>query len=384
MSFLIILQLHLASSFYFQITQSDPVLILPLKSLNISESSDHSIYLTQTSVRQEPVLLTASDSYSSPSPCNHSQDKWTCNSSHQDIYSYTTNSSNHYLSLPQSQNSSLILLTSLTSLPISWNLTIIQTQSLSCVQGCQGSCKAGRCYCKKSYIGNDCSTQVFYLNNSTNSKFKLKEFEYKFFRFSNQVDKCEVLKNKKKIEYFLSNEKINLNFSNLPTKLWNQRKVLIGENIEKFWIKNENFEYLGIWTEDKVKVVFNCTYVDDSGNKTQALVIMWVIICFTLFVVIVWLIVVFTRVFRSRFAKGSKAVPKKRFFDENGLKVVERSMDKEDVCVICLESFHKGNKMRELECSHRYHQFCIENWLQIHDYCCICKQNYTETQTQAK
>ena len=380
MSFLFILQLQQASSFYFQITQLDPVHIIPFSTLNISEPDFYSVYLTSTSNPSDPVLLTASDSM--PSACNHKQNKWTCNSSYQDTYSYTTNFSSHYLSLPKGQNWHLSLLSSPASPPISWNLTIKTIKSTDCIQGCQGLCQSNRCTCSKSYVGNDCSNFVYYLKNSTNSKFKLKEFEYKFFRFSNQVDKCKFLKTKQKIEYFLSDEKINLNFSNLPTRSWNQRQVLVGKNTERFVIKNENFEYLGIWAEHKVSIVLNCSYAEDSGDKEKAFVIMWVIIGFTSFVVIVWLIVVFFRVFKSRFTRGSKSVPKKRFFDENGLKMVEKSMDKEDVCVICLESFHKGNKVRELECNHRYHQLCIENWLQTHDFCCICKQNFTETQTK--
>lgn len=380
MLFLFIFQVQQVSSLHFSISQVDPILIIPFKSLNLSHSSHYSVYLNSEPNHLDPVLLAASDL--SPTQCNRQEDKWTCNSSYQDIYSYTCNLSSHFLSLPKGKNWHLSLLTSPITKSIFWNLTIILNKSANCIEGCQGTCKAGNCVCNKSYIGNDCSEFVHLINNETRSKFKINEFDYKFFRISGDVGNCEVFKNRKKIWYFLTGGKINSGYLNLPTRLWSSEEHLVEENIEKFRIKLKDFESLGIWTEDKVQISFNCSEVKDSGNKDKALIVMWILIAFTIFVVSVWFVVIFVRVFKSRFMKFSKTAPNNRFFDDSGLKVVENSMDKEDVCVICLESFHSGNKIRDLECNHRYHQICIENWLQTHDYCCICKQNYSETQTK--
>lgn len=36
---------------------------------------------------------------------------------------------------------------------------------------------------------------------------------------------------------------------------------------------------------------------------------------------------------------------------------------KDDKCVICLENFHNGDKLRILPCQHRFHTSCIDKWL---------------------
>ena len=377
---LFIFQVLQVSSLYFPLTQTEPILTIPFKSLNLSHSAYYSVYLTSTSNRISPVLLVASDL--SPALCNNQDNKWTCNSSYQDIFSYTTNSSSHYLSLPRGKNWHLSLLSSPIAKSISWNLTILHNKSSSCIQGCEGICKAGVCICNKFYIGNDCSRFVSSLSNETISRFKINEFEYKFFRLSDDIDMCEVDKNRGKIWYFLTGGKIKSDYKRLPTKLWNSEEHFVGKYIERFEIKTTNFEYLGIWSEEKVQISFNCSLVMDDENMDNSFIVMWILIAFTIFVVSIWFVVIFVRVFRSRFIKFSKTVPNNRFFDDSGLKVVEKSLGKEDVCVICLESFHQGDKIRDLECNHRYHQVCIENWLQTHDFCCICKQNYSETQTK--
>lgn len=47
-------------------------------------------------------------------------------------------------------------------------------------------------------------------------------------------------------------------------------------------------------------------------------------------------------------------------------------------CMVCMEDFVVGDKLRTLPCLHRYHQSCIDEWLCRSPECPICKRNITE------
>ncbi|XP_021911477.1 E3 ubiquitin-protein ligase RING1-like [Carica papaya] len=42
-------------------------------------------------------------------------------------------------------------------------------------------------------------------------------------------------------------------------------------------------------------------------------------------------------------------------------------------CAICLEAFEVGGELREMPCNHGFHSGCIENWLNMHGSCPICR-----------
>jgi E3 ubiquitin-protein ligase RNF13 len=49
-----------------------------------------------------------------------------------------------------------------------------------------------------------------------------------------------------------------------------------------------------------------------------------------------------------------------------------------DSCVICVEDFEVGKKVKELPCQHIFHPRCINKWLSDHSTVCpLCKKDFT-------
>ena len=49
-----------------------------------------------------------------------------------------------------------------------------------------------------------------------------------------------------------------------------------------------------------------------------------------------------------------------------------KSEEEKDICVICLEHFVEGDRLRVLPCDHSFHVSCIDHWLSgshSHDEC---------------
>merc|ERR1719198_1456605 len=44
-----------------------------------------------------------------------------------------------------------------------------------------------------------------------------------------------------------------------------------------------------------------------------------------------------------------------------------------ETCTVCQESLQEGERVRILPCLHRYHQTCIDRWLQQSRACPVCK-----------
>ena len=50
-------------------------------------------------------------------------------------------------------------------------------------------------------------------------------------------------------------------------------------------------------------------------------------------------------------------------FDDGNASTVESALEERDVCVICLEKFASGDRLRILPCTHSFHVGCIDRWL---------------------
>ena len=55
----------------------------------------------------------------------------------------------------------------------------------------------------------------------------------------------------------------------------------------------------------------------------------------------------------------------------NVTKSTER--DSQDTCTICLTNFNSGDLMRVLQCFHKFHKSCIENWAKNDQSCPLCR-----------
>lgn len=47
--------------------------------------------------------------------------------------------------------------------------------------------------------------------------------------------------------------------------------------------------------------------------------------------------------------------------------------EEKEECIICLDEVEK--EWRELECHHRYHKKCIENWIKVKAKCPLCMKH---------
>ncbi len=55
--------------------------------------------------------------------------------------------------------------------------------------------------------------------------------------------------------------------------------------------------------------------------------------------------------------------------------IYHKQLEKEE-CIICLDEVE--TEWRDLECHHRYHKKCIENWITIRAKCPMCMKNIKE------
>ena len=50
--------------------------------------------------------------------------------------------------------------------------------------------------------------------------------------------------------------------------------------------------------------------------------------------------------------------------------------EEKEECIICLDEVEK--EWRELECHHRYHKQCIENWIKVKAKCPLCMKHIND------
>jgi hypothetical protein len=50
-----------------------------------------------------------------------------------------------------------------------------------------------------------------------------------------------------------------------------------------------------------------------------------------------------------------------------------RRDQEEDICTICLNSFHEGDRVGNIACSHIFHVTCLKKWIQRKNHCPLCQ-----------
>ena len=55
------------------------------------------------------------------------------------------------------------------------------------------------------------------------------------------------------------------------------------------------------------------------------------------------------------------------------IKEYKTNEDSNEQCSICLEYYEKDNIINELKCGHKYHKNCIDDWINDHDNCPLCR-----------
>jgi len=53
--------------------------------------------------------------------------------------------------------------------------------------------------------------------------------------------------------------------------------------------------------------------------------------------------------------------------------LISENVDDSRVCIICLDTYARGERIRLLPCVHRFHVDCIDQWLKKHTTCPLCK-----------
>ncbi len=46
-----------------------------------------------------------------------------------------------------------------------------------------------------------------------------------------------------------------------------------------------------------------------------------------------------------------------------------------DSCSICLQNFNDNETLKLLNCNHKFHKNCIDEWIKINKNCPICREN---------
>ena len=58
--------------------------------------------------------------------------------------------------------------------------------------------------------------------------------------------------------------------------------------------------------------------------------------------------------------------------------MIENELIEGGQCVICLEDYCEGDKVRILKCNHNFHVHCSDEWLFINSKCPLCQQNIAD------
>lgn len=60
-------------------------------------------------------------------------------------------------------------------------------------------------------------------------------------------------------------------------------------------------------------------------------------------------------------------------YDTSAGKSRKRDEEEGEKCIICYDTIKRSHLIRVLQCAHRFHRRCINNWLRYEQFCPLCK-----------
>jgi hypothetical protein len=138
---------------------------------------------------------------------------------------------------------------------------------------------------------------------------------------------------------------------------------------------------MGFYSDTGQSIAFKCSSVSGIGNSGNSPVLMWVLLSIATIVIFVWVIIA---IVKCKFKKNRKILPKfvKVLKNDKFPLIAFKDLEKSEAeeCSICQQKFEAASLVRVLECTHFYHQNCIDEWFQGHQFCCICKREYNNNE----
>lgn len=131
-------------------------------------------------------------------------------------------------------------------------------------------------------------------------------------------------------------------------------------------------------SETTQTIGFICPFDDSTPNNGTSPVLMWVLLGVASVVIILWILIAVRKCSNRKHQRNPIPAFIRIVKNENFPVMLFKQLNikDEEACTICQQKFLEDDEVRILECKHIYHKSCIDEWLQAHQFCCICKKNF--------
>jgi hypothetical protein len=106
---------------------------------------------------------------------------------------------------------------------------------------------------------------------------------------------------------------------------------------------------------------------------------MWTLLSIAILVIITWVTIAIFKCYKLKNSRNTypifTRVIKNDRFPVYPFKDLAKHEDEE--CTICKQAFLNEDEVRVLDCTHFYHKVCIDEWFQNHQFCCVCKKDFS-------
>ena len=139
------------------------------------------------------------------------------------------------------------------------------------------------------------------------------------------------------------------------------------------------YSIVGFYSDTSQIINFNCPYSDSSNGPSNSSIVMWVLLSVASLVVIIWLAIAIKKCSDHKKSRGAIQAYIRTIKNDSFPVMTYQKLrgSEEESCIICCQQFLPNDEVRVLACKHYYHKPCIDEWLQLHQFCCICKKKYS-------